>query len=203
MRPNPLQKTHLARGMRRIRRSGRTNAAFLLVVLTVQIGCAYFFVSDIIMTILGLRSTAISWQVREIQQIGAAVGLIVGPFLGALALRRALRRSDAAEKRLRLASGVFMEHLAERFEAWGLTPAERDVALFAIKGLSTSEISQLRATSEGTVKAQTYAIYRKAGVPGRAQLISLFVEDLMGDSLPLPSAQTGPAARLVQLRSSE
>ena len=189
--------------MRRIRRSGRTNAAFLLVVLTVQIGCAYFFVSDIIMTILGLRSTAISWQVREIQQIGAAVGLIVGPFLGALALRRALRRSDAAEKRLRLASGVFMEHLAERFEAWGLTPAERDVALFAIKGLSTSEISQLRATSEGTVKAQTYAIYRKAGVPGRAQLISLFVEDLMGDSLPLPSAQTGPAARLVQLRSSE
>ncbi len=182
---------------------GRANAAFLLVVLMIQIGCAYFFVSDIILTVLGLRSTAISWQVREIQQIGAAVGLIVGPFLGALALRRALRRSDAAEKRLRLASGMFMEHLSERFDAWGLTPAERDVALFAIKGLSTQEIAKFRATSEGTVKAQTYAIYRKAGVPGRPQLISLFIEDLMGDSLPPQTALPDPNARFLRLSDRE
>jgi len=37
----------------------------------------------------------------------------------------------------------------------------------------------LRSTSEGTVKAQTNAIYRKAGVTGRPQLLSLFIEDLM------------------------
>ena len=47
------------------------------------------------------------------------------------------------------------------------------------KGLSTAEIAQLRRTSEGTVKAQTAAIYRKAGVTGRPQLLSLFIEDLM------------------------
>ena len=58
---------------------------------------------------------------------------------------------------------------------------EADVALFAIKGLSTAEIAALRQTSEGTVKAQTNAIYRKAGVSGRSQLLSLLIEDLMRD----------------------
>ena len=71
---------------------------------------------------------------------------------------------------------------------WGLSPAERDVALFAIKGLSTSEIAALRTTSEGTVKAQTAAIYRKAGVSGRPQLLSLFIEDL------LEPPEAGPGA---------
>ena len=86
-----------------------------------------------------------------------------------------------AEERLRRASGVFMDLLEERFTEWGLTKAERDVALFAIKGMSTAEIAVLRATSEGTVKAQTNAIYRKAGVTGRSQLLSLFIDDLMRD----------------------
>ena len=94
---------------------------------------------------------------------------------------------------MRRASGAFMDLLAERFEEWGLTPAEKDVALFAIKGLSTAEIGVLRATSEGTVKAQTNAIYRKAGVTGRSQLLSLFIDDLMRDDkggLRLPPAQS-------------
>ena len=61
------------------------------------------------------------------------------------------------------------------------------MALFAIKGMSTQEIASLRATSEGTVKAQTNAIYRKAGVTGRPQLLSLFIDDLMDDeALPRP-----------------
>ena len=78
-----------------------------------------------------------------------------------------------------------MDLLQERFDDWGLTPAEQDVALFAIKGMSTQEIAALRSTSEGTVKAQTNAIYRKAGVSGRPQLLSLFIEDLMDDDAEL------------------
>ena len=56
-------------------------------------------------------------------------------------------------------------------------------AMWSIKGMSTAEIAGLRQTSEGTVKAQTNAIYRKAGVSGRPQLLSLFIEDLLGDGL--------------------
>jgi len=102
-----------------------------------------------------------------------------------------MRLQAAAEESLRLASGAFMEVLDERFAEWGLTPSERDVALFAIKGMSTGEIAALRSTSEGTVKAQTNAIYRKAGVSGRPQLLSLFIEELLGDGLNGGSAQTG------------
>ena len=76
-----------------------------------------------------------------------------------------------------------MDVLHERFADWGLTPAEKDVALFSIKGLSTADIANLRNTSEGTVKAQTNAIYRKAGVSGRPQLLSLFIDELMTDPL--------------------
>ncbi len=112
-------------------------------------------------------------------EIGAAVGLVLGLVLGALALRQAFREKQAVEERLRRASAAFMDLLEERFAEWGLTAAERDVALFAIKGMSTAEIAQLRTTSEGTVKAQTNAIYRKAGVSGRPQLLSLFIDDLM------------------------
>ena len=62
-----------------------------------------------------------------------------------------------------------------------MTPAERDVALFSIKGFSTADIAGFREVSEGTIKAQTNAIYRKAGVSGRAQLLSLFIDELVSD----------------------
>lgn len=162
----------------------------LAIILAVQASCAVFFVWDILSSLLGLRAAPISWQARELLELGAAVGLLLGSVMGALALRRTLRERNLARESLRRASGAFMELLAERFADWGLTPAEQDVALFAIKGLSTAEIAGLRATSEGTVKAQTNAIYRKAGVTGRPQLLSLFIEDLISD----PVAQPAPLA---------
>lgn len=165
----------------------------ILVVLVVQALCAVFFVSDILSSLFGLYSRAIAWEIRELLEIGAAVGLILGLVLGALMLRVTLRERNMAQEKLRRASGAFMELLEERFADWGLTPAERDVALFAIKGMSTAEIAALRNTSEGTVKAQTNAIYRKAGVSGRPQLLSLFIEDLLEET-PVPSADKADAA---------
>ena len=155
----------------------------ILALLVVQVFCAVFFVSDILLSVIGWQTTPISWQTRELLEIGAALGLVLGAALGAVALRRSLHRRRRAEHRLRLASGAFMDILEERFAQWGLTPSERDVALFSIKGLSTQDIAAMRQTSEGTVKAQTNAIYRKAGVTGRPQLLSLFIDELMGDGL--------------------
>ena len=153
----------------------------MIAIFVIQAACAFFFVSDILSSVLGLRTTPISWEMREYLEIGAAAGLVLGVVLGGMMLRRTLRERNVAEERLRRASGAFMDLLKERFAEWGLTAAERDVALFAIKGMSTAEIANLRATSEGTVKAQTNAIYRKAGVSGRPQLLSLFIDDLMRD----------------------
>jgi DNA-binding CsgD family transcriptional regulator len=169
----------------------------IIAIFLVQAICAVFFVSDILSSIFGLRTTPISWQSRELIEMGAALGLILGLVLGALALRRTLRERNSAREGLRRASGAFMDLLEESFAQWGLTPAERDVALFAIKGMSTAEIAVLRVTSEGTVKAQTNAIYRKAGVTGRPQLLSLFIEDLMRDDLitkPAAATDAGKSA---------
>lgn len=156
-----------------------TNRYVLAGILVIQVLCAAFFVSGIAATVLGLDVAPLDWQIVELIEIGAAVGLILGIAVGGIALGQARARTRRAEAALRAASGAFMEVLEERFGDWSLTPAERDVALFAIKGMSTQEIAALRDTSEGTVKAQTAAIYRKAGVSGRSQLLSLFIDDLM------------------------
>ncbi|MFN4154744.1 MAG: helix-turn-helix transcriptional regulator [Paracoccaceae bacterium] len=151
------------------------------MVLLIQAFCAFFFVADILSSYVGLFGGPVAWKVRELMELGAAAGLLLGLGLGGLLLRRTLQERNHAQERLRRASGAFMDLLDERFGEWSLTPAERDVALFSIKGMSTAEIAALRGTSEGTIKAQTNAIYRKAGVTGRSQLLSLFIEDLMRD----------------------
>jgi DNA-binding CsgD family transcriptional regulator len=169
----------------------------IFAIFVLQALCAVFFVSDILSSWIGIRTTPLPWELRELMEIWAALGLIIGLLLGAVMLHGAIKARKAAELRLRRASGAFMDLLAERFEEWGLTPAEKDVALFAIKGMSTAEIAGLRSTSEGTVKAQTNAIYRKAGVTGRAQLLSLFIDDLMRDEagvLRLQDQSARPAA---------
>jgi DNA-binding CsgD family transcriptional regulator len=166
-------------------------AAPFIAIFVIQAFCAFFFVSDILSSVFGIRSAPISWEMREAMEIGASLGLVLGVVVGGLMLRRALRDRHRAEEQLRRASGAFADLLQERFQEWGLTPSEKDVALFAIKGMSTAEIASLRSTSEGTVKAQTNAIYRKAGVTGRPQLLSLFIEDLMRDDgsiRPMPEA---------------
>lgn len=154
------------------------NSAIVLV-FAAQILCAFFFVVNILSSITGYWQ--FSWMVHELIELGAALGLLLGVALGAVTLRRALRRTARVEDQLRVASGAFQDVIDERFVQWGLSPAERDVALFAIKGMSTTEIADLRDVSEGTIKAQTNAIYRKAGVTGRPQLLSQFIEDLMSD----------------------
>lgn len=156
------------------------------ILLIVQLICAVFFVSDIVLSVLGVPVAPVPWRFRELMEIGAASGLILGVVLGGLLLRSALRRTQKVEAALKAASGAFMALVDERFTDWDLTPAERDVALFALKGLSLADIARLRETSPGTVKAQTNAIYRKAGVTGRPQLLSIFVEDLMDVPQPAP-----------------
>jgi DNA-binding CsgD family transcriptional regulator len=66
-----------------------------------------------------------------------------------------------------------------QFEQWGLSPAERDVALLQLKGLRHKEIADLRQTSERTVRQQALSIYRKAGLSGRSDLAAFFLEDLI------------------------
>ncbi|NMA98504.1 MAG: helix-turn-helix transcriptional regulator [Phyllobacteriaceae bacterium] len=157
----------------------------IIAILAVQVFSAVFFIGDILSSYLPVWSEPLPWEVREWLEIGAAAGLTIGVGFGLVSLWRIDKQRRMAEERLRRASSDFSELLLERFAEWRLTPAEADVALFAVKGLSTAEIATLRGTSEGTIKAQTNAIYRKAGVANRPQLLSLFIDDLMRDDMQL------------------
>jgi DNA-binding CsgD family transcriptional regulator len=83
------------------------------------------------------------------------------------------------------------EAIDRQFQRWGLSPAEREVALLLVKGLSHKEAAEVRATSERTVRQQALAVYRKAGLAGRAELAAFFLEDLL---LPVPAAGATPPA---------
>ena len=76
----------------------------------------------------------------------------------------------------------FADVIERHFRDWRLSESEREVAMMAIKGLSVAEMAEARQTREGTVKAQCAAIYRKAGVSGRLQLLSYFIEELVADA---------------------
>ena len=72
--------------------------------------------------------------------------------------------------------GVAIQH---QFERWALTPAEAEVALLLLKGLSHKDVADVRETSERTVRHQALAVYRKANLAGRAELSAFFLEDLL------------------------
>jgi DNA-binding CsgD family transcriptional regulator len=80
----------------------------------------------------------------------------------------------------------------EQFSAWELTPAESEVCLLLLKGLSFKEIATVRGAGERTVRQQANAAYKKAGLGGRAELSAFFLEDLLLPAPP-PARASGPS----------
>ncbi|MBP8811462.1 MAG: helix-turn-helix transcriptional regulator [Kofleriaceae bacterium] len=89
-------------------------------------------------------------------------------------------RAEAAE----LSRGLG-DAIDRQLAAWGLTPAEAEVARLLLKGLSHKEIAAVRAGSEATARQQATTVYRKAGLAGRAELAAFFLEDLLAPRSPV------------------
>ena len=161
-------------------------AAGLWGLLGLQVACALFFIADVAADFLGIDETWAGIDHGLFEAVVALV-LVLSIAFTAYEIHKVLKRNRRIESQLRVASGAFIQLLEGNFDAWALTPSERDVALLAVKGLSIAEIAALRQTKDGTIKAQCNAIYRKAGVTGRPQLLSLFIEQLFGDGLLAPA----------------
>lgn len=128
--------------------------------------------------------------VFEIALVGTALGLAIYLWAGWSRAARSLAETRRAleERRIerdawrRSARGL-LEGLGEaidrQFRTWHLTPAEREVALLLIKGLSHKEVAAVTGRSERTARQHAVAVYRKAGLAGRAELAAFFLEDLM------------------------
>jgi DNA-binding CsgD family transcriptional regulator len=107
--------------------------------------------------------------------------------LEAQVVERGAERDAWKERAGRVLAGLSAA-MAEQFDSWGLTPAERETALMLLKGYSHKRIGRLTERSERTVRQHAVAVYRKSGLAGRSELSAFFLEDLL-----LPPAGPPPA----------
>jgi len=84
------------------------------------------------------------------------------------------------------------EAMDRQFDAWALTPAEKETALFLLKGYSHKETASLTHRSERTVRQHAVSVYRKSGLSGRAELAAFFFEDMLLPSGGGPDPGAGP-----------
>lgn len=148
--------------------------------------------------LLGLAGAA--WMVRRLAALAREARLLgrradaLAADLVASEAALAATREEAA--RWRTEAGDLIRGLGAaidlQFDRWGLSPAEKEVALLLLKGLSHKEAADLRGTGEATVRQQSGSIYRKAGLAGRHDLAAFFLEDLLGPRERLP--REGPDA---------
>ncbi|WP_254694102.1 helix-turn-helix transcriptional regulator [Sulfitobacter sp. SK012] len=143
---------------------------------------ALAFLTELIGEISGYYLFSASWIVHEVIATITLFGFAIGGLLIWRSYYLILQRHKETKRLLRSAQGEFFEMLGLQFDRWGLSEAERDVALLTVKGMTVDEIAELRGTSSGTIKSQNNAIYRKANVKSRTQLLGSLIEELLIES---------------------
>lgn len=154
---------------------GNKLATGLLAVILAQVFCAGFFAIDVMADFSDSEAELNSHLYVETL---ATLTLALAVVLETRQLMGLLRREAHLEDRVRQQEMTVHQLIEESFKRWSLSPAEYDVAMFLFKGLNATEIAQIRGTSEGTVKAQCSAVYRKAGVQNRAELLMAVMDSL-------------------------
>ena len=148
---------------------GSMQASTLKYVTAFLIGSVVFFVFDVASDIYE----------RIIASNAPTGALILAIRILVRQLRWLQARNARQSESLRFLRGEMDSFVQGKFDEWTLTPAERDIAMYMLKGLSIAEIASARSTAEGTVKAQTSNIFRKTGVASRLELMSLFMDEFL------------------------
>lgn len=160
----------------------KAEVKFLYPLLALQAICATFFTWDGVVDLI-YGPDYRGWADPESLEFLVAIALVASLAFTLMRIRQLSERQKRMADQLKIASGLFSELLEEHFTQWGLSASESDVALLAVKGMSITEIANIRGSRDGTIKAQLNAVYKKAGVSNRNQLLSLFIEELMDDRL--------------------
>lgn len=179
-----LSRAGFSRG-EALRRAYRIFPTFGALFLVVALLVAEDLAADAEAGIGGLH------MILEAISLGVAIlGVVVAARQLWCALRRAdqlqgdLQRTRADVDRWRGEAEALLSRLGvcldQQFDAWGLTDAEREIAILILRGLSYKEIGNARGTAERTVRHQALAIFRKAGLAGRAEMAAFFLESMLG-----------------------
>jgi DNA-binding CsgD family transcriptional regulator len=153
-----------------------------IAAISLQVFACVYFVADA----LADRPSLSASGAESLFEIVIALALLAGILLGGFYILSLIRDARRREAAVAIARGALSEILADRFTDWGLSDAEADVALFALKGCAIAQIADMRSAAPGTVRAQLSQVYAKAGVSSQAMLMSLFLDDLMDDEVIRP-----------------
>ncbi|MBM1219276.1 helix-turn-helix transcriptional regulator [Ponticoccus sp. SC2-23] len=167
--------------------SGTGGPLALSALIAAQGLCAAFFLWDVWGDGVSMGIKSLS-DLHFVIEAVAAVALISAVIIEMRFLRGLLRRKAHLERQVSVAATAFHDIIENQFKDWGLTVSEADVAHFLVKGASIGDIARYRGSAEGTVKSHLNAIYRKAGVGNRGELLSLLIEDLVGLEETVPPA---------------
>ena len=161
----------------------RLRLLLALVLLATVVGGAIDLVLDAPDSLLSAH------VVFELLLIGAAMTTFVLLWRGWLKARRALAETQLALESQRVerdawrasaqsALAGFGSAIEGQFDAWQLTPVEREIALLLLKGHSHKQIAFDTSRSERTVRQHAVDIYHKSGLRGRAEFAAFFLEGL-------------------------
>lgn len=94
------------------------------------------------------------------------------------------RRAEriAWEDRAREERAGFGRAVDSQFQAWGLTPTEREVAFLLLQGFGHKQIAARTGRSDRTVRQHAVSVYQKSGIGGRAELAAFFLQGLLPDA---------------------
>lgn len=184
----PIEPSNATPGLHGRAVSPRERAVVVAVLVLIALLVAFDVTTD-------LRQGASLWHVA-LEVIAGIVATSGAIYLlqGTVRLRRRLAQqaSDLSASRAQAEAWQaearkHVEGLArsidQQLERWRLSAAEKEIAFLLLKGLSLKEIAALRGTGEKTVRAQSAAIYAKAGLAGRSELSAFFLEDLLVPSV--------------------
>jgi DNA-binding CsgD family transcriptional regulator len=182
----PVHIRHLPEGVQV--EDGEFDDRSLRVLLAVVLGAA--IIGGAIDLVMDAPDTWLSFHVMF------ELALIAGAMLSAYVLWRGWFRTRASLRETREiletqaadrdAWRVRAEHalaglggaIDEHLRRWGLTPAEREIALLLLKGYGHKRIAYDTGRSERTVRQHAVQVYQKSGLGGRAELAAFFLEDL-------------------------
>jgi DNA-binding CsgD family transcriptional regulator len=116
---------------------------------------------------------------RDLRRTRAALAATTRSLAERQAERAAWQRSAQAER------AGFGRAVDAQFQAWGLTPTEREVAFLLLQGFGHKQIAARTGRSDRTVRQHAVAVYQKSGIGGRAELAAFFLQGLLPESADL------------------
>ena len=69
--------------------------------------------------------------------------------------------------------------LKKKFESWGFTYAEREIAILVLRGFTNAQIAELRETKVGTVKVQIHKLIQKTNSASRTDFMAVFMDEFL------------------------